>query len=195
VKRVLLSRASQNQERSHHRHVPAGTSFARWQAGVRFVDYAIWAAISFDDHLNSVPSTHMRCRMTASFRATATLALRKLLRLATRIPQDLSADHFATRVSQHVGCLVKVASQHCVATFRDASGPIDLARGVSSGRQPGIGSNTSRFLEPGWVVNCRLIAQRSDRPHTGHSHEAAHLNVIARTSASLCGRGPQFDAR
>jgi hypothetical protein len=37
------------------------------------LDYAIWAAISFDDHLNSVPSTHMRCRMTASFRATATL--------------------------------------------------------------------------------------------------------------------------
>ena len=41
----------------------------------------------------------MRCRMTASLRATATLALRRLLRLAIRIPQDLSADHFAMRVS------------------------------------------------------------------------------------------------
>src|SRR5262249_30912547 len=64
-----------------------------------FLDYAPWAATSFDDQLNSVPSTHMRCRMTASLRATATLALRRLLRLAIRIPQDLSADHFAMRVS------------------------------------------------------------------------------------------------
>ena len=52
-----------------------------------------------DDHLNSVPSIHIRCRMTASFRATATLALRSPVRFATLMPQALSADHFATRVS------------------------------------------------------------------------------------------------
>ena len=71
----------------------------RLRAEACFLDYAAWAATSFDDQLNSVPSTHMRCRMTASLRATATLALRRLLRLAIRIPQDLSADHFAMRVS------------------------------------------------------------------------------------------------
>src|SRR5260221_1356010 len=53
----------------------------------------------FVDQLNSVPSTHMRCRMTASLRATATLALRSPLRLASLIPQAFSADHFGTRVS------------------------------------------------------------------------------------------------
>jgi hypothetical protein len=37
--------------------------------------YAGCSALSFDDHLNSVPSIHIRCRMTASLRATATLAL------------------------------------------------------------------------------------------------------------------------
>jgi hypothetical protein len=37
--------------------------------------------------------------MTASFRATATLALRSPLRVASLMPQALSADHFATRVS------------------------------------------------------------------------------------------------
>src|SRR5580704_14339227 len=43
---------------------------------------------------------HIRCRMTASFRATATLALRNPLRFASQIPQALSVDHFATRVSK-----------------------------------------------------------------------------------------------
>jgi transposase len=32
----------------------------------------------------------------------------------------------------------------------------------------------------GLLKNCHAIAQRSDRPHTGYSHEAAHLNVVAR---------------
>jgi hypothetical protein len=41
----------------------------------------------------------MRCRMTASLRATATLALRSPLRLASLIPQAFSTDHFGTRVS------------------------------------------------------------------------------------------------
>ena len=50
-------------------------------------------------HLNSVPSIHIRCRTTASFRATATLALRSPVRFATLMPQALSADHLATRVS------------------------------------------------------------------------------------------------
>jgi hypothetical protein len=37
----------------------------------------VYAATSFFfDQLNSVPSIHMRCRMTASLRATATLAFR-----------------------------------------------------------------------------------------------------------------------
>src|SRR5215470_16172147 len=60
---------------------------------------ASYAAAFFVDQLNLVPSIHIQCRMTASFRATATLALRSPLRFARRMPQALSADHFATRVS------------------------------------------------------------------------------------------------
>ena len=37
---------------------------------------------------------------TRALRATATLALRSPLRFASRIPQALSVDHFATRVSR-----------------------------------------------------------------------------------------------
>jgi hypothetical protein len=63
------------------------------------VRYARYAIASFLDQLNSVLSIHIRCRMTASLRATATLALRSPLRLASLIPQAFSADHFGTRVS------------------------------------------------------------------------------------------------
>src|SRR5579863_7836958 len=61
--------------------------------------YARYAAAFFVDQLNSVPSIHMRCRMTASFRATATLALQRPFRLVSFAPQTFSPDHFGTRVS------------------------------------------------------------------------------------------------
>lgn len=47
----------------------------------------------------SVPSLHIRCMMTASLRASATIALRWPRRLATFMAQAFSQDHFDTRVS------------------------------------------------------------------------------------------------
>src|SRR6516225_2050471 len=61
--------------------------------------YVRYAAASLFDQVNSVLSTNMRCRMTASLRATATLALRSPFRLASLMPQAFNADHFGTRVS------------------------------------------------------------------------------------------------
>src|SRR5262249_6327399 len=46
---------------------------------------------------NSVPSTHMRCRITASRRASATIAFFIPRRLAICIAQALSHDHFFER--------------------------------------------------------------------------------------------------
>src|SRR5215468_6278894 len=46
-------------------------------------------------HRNSVPSTHMRCMMTASRRARATIAFFIPQRLAICIAQALSQDYFA----------------------------------------------------------------------------------------------------
>src|ERR1700730_5224786 len=56
---------------------------SRYIAGSLWSRYPCDAAASFFDQLNSVPSIHMRCRITASLRATATLALRSPLRLAS----------------------------------------------------------------------------------------------------------------
>src|ERR1700735_2956703 len=97
VKRVLLSRASQSQGRSHQRQRPGRDVVFPLLAGMLF-RYAGRLAAPLDQ-LNSVPSIHIRCRTTASFRATATLALRSPVRFATLMPQALSADHLATRVS------------------------------------------------------------------------------------------------
>jgi hypothetical protein len=48
----------------------------------------------------SVSSTHIRCRMPASLRATATIAHSMLDRLAIRRPHARNADHFLTRSSR-----------------------------------------------------------------------------------------------
>jgi hypothetical protein len=48
-------------------------------------------------HRNSVPSIHMRCRITANRRASATIAFFIPRRLAIVIAQALSHDHFFER--------------------------------------------------------------------------------------------------
>src|SRR5689334_1745844 len=97
---VSLFESSQRIGRSHQRHRPGRDVSSRTWRNLRS-RYAHQAATSLllFDQLNSVPSTHMRCRMTASLRATATLALRSPLRLVSLVPQAFSADHFGTRVS------------------------------------------------------------------------------------------------
>src|SRR5215472_7841439 len=95
---VALSSARQASSDLTTATVPAGTSFPA--VSREPCDLLMrYAAAFFVDQLNSVPSTHMRCRMTASLRATATLALRSPLRLASLIPHAFSVDHFGTRVS------------------------------------------------------------------------------------------------
>src|SRR6185436_20264099 len=50
-------------------------------------------------HRNSVPSTHMRCMITANRRASATIAFFNPRCLAIFIAQALSQDHFVERTS------------------------------------------------------------------------------------------------
>ena len=61
--------------------------------------YSSHAATAFLLQRNSVPSTQMRCMMTAKRRASATIAFFIPRRLAICIAQALSQDHFAERTS------------------------------------------------------------------------------------------------
>ena len=59
-------------------------------------------------HWNSVPSTQMQCRTTASLRATAVLAFLMPTRLASRTPQAFKTDHRFTTLSRTLAAFEQV---------------------------------------------------------------------------------------
>ena len=79
----------------HHSTVRWSSSFLLWRL---ILQDAHAAAVTLVQR-NSVPSTQMRCMITASRRASATIALFIPRRLAICIAQALSHDHFAERNS------------------------------------------------------------------------------------------------
>ena len=76
-------------------------STTRWSSSFLLLPLILFgshaAAVSLV-HRNSVPSTHMRCRITANRRASATIAFFIPRRLAICIAQALSHDHFFERI-------------------------------------------------------------------------------------------------
>jgi hypothetical protein len=83
--------------------VPRGTSFHRlWSSSfllsdVNLHDFHAAVGACSRVHRNSVPSTQMRCMITANRRASATIAFFIPRRLAICIAQALSQDHFFER--------------------------------------------------------------------------------------------------
>ena len=92
--------------RTHLIHRPARDIFppARWSSSFLLSDlifhgfHAAAAAACSRVQRNSVPSTHMRCMITASRRASATIAFFMPRRLAICIAQAFSQDHFLERI-------------------------------------------------------------------------------------------------
>src|SRR5258706_5604035 len=84
--------------------VPRGTSFHR-SAELevfllsRLILHGPYAAVTSRVQRNSVPSTQMRCMITANRRASATIAFFIPRCLAIFMAQALSQDHFAVRTS------------------------------------------------------------------------------------------------
>ena len=76
--------------------------------------------------LNSVPSIHIRCMMTASFRARAILARFAPRRAATRIAHALSGVHLVVLTS--ITC---AASYSTARTLASPALVIDVTRSVS----------------------------------------------------------------
>src|SRR5439155_17528803 len=85
--------------------VPRGTPFHRLVELEFFLltdlilhDFHAAAVVGSRVQRNSVPSTHMRCMITANRRASATIAFFIPRRLAICIAQALSQDHFFERI-------------------------------------------------------------------------------------------------
>jgi len=96
-----FERQVQADMRTHLIHRPARDIFPLlgWISGFLLSDLILngfhaAAAVGCRVHRNSVPSTHMRCMMTASLRARATIAFFIPRRLAICMAQALSQDHF-----------------------------------------------------------------------------------------------------
>lgn len=83
----------QRRERDHRAPSRQG------QASARATSRTAGQAVDSLLQRNSCSSIHMRCRTTANFRATATLALRSPIRLAKASPQSLSQDGLVSRLS------------------------------------------------------------------------------------------------
>ena len=78
-------------------------STARWSSRVLLsglILHGSHAAAASRVHRNSVPSTQMRCMITANRRARATIAFLSPRCLAIFIAQALSQDHFTERTSR-----------------------------------------------------------------------------------------------
>ncbi len=84
--------------------VPTGTTRHPPSSGGNWNLYghvaAIAGAAACLPQRNSLPSAHMRCRITANLRATATRARAIPRRLAMFIPQERKADHLVLRISR-----------------------------------------------------------------------------------------------
>ena len=79
------------------------------------------------DQRKSVPSCHIRWRITDSLRATATMAFFPPIFLASRVPQALIGDQRETRLKNDARRLKEVGPQKQIAAFRDPPAPVDLA--------------------------------------------------------------------
>lgn len=78
--------------------VPMGTTLTPPSSGGSCNSFS-HATVAYLPQRNSLPSVHMRCRIIASLRATATRARAMLRRLATFMPHARSADHLVLRIS------------------------------------------------------------------------------------------------
>jgi len=78
-------------------------STARWSSGILLSPLILCgfhaAAVSSRVQRNSVPSTHMRCMITANLRASATMAFFIPRRVAIFMAQALSHDHLLVRLA------------------------------------------------------------------------------------------------
>jgi hypothetical protein len=101
---LAVSRQVQADIRTHLIHRPARDIIpplggARVFLLSRLILHGPYATVTSRVHRNSVPSTQMRCMITANRRASATIAFFIPRCLAIFMAQALSQDHFAVRTS------------------------------------------------------------------------------------------------
>ena len=158
--------------------VPAGTSFPAVLREPFDLVIARYAATSFFDQLNSVWLIHMRCRMTASLRATRTWPFGGHGAWRASSPKPL-APTISVRGSVTRPPLRK---DNCVAWRHHTS------RCVPSSRSPpkrGVGSSI-RHLRQAPIRTCTRGAALTASGHTHHSTRNTGRGRLKRIKDHLC---------
>src|SRR6476661_8485268 len=102
----------------------------------------------------------MRCRTTASLRASATFALRMPARTAKRIPQLFNLEPLTGRVRMTLaGRLLESRADAAVSDLGNAAGDVGLARLILLGGQPEMRTHGLGGSEASRIVDCRGIGQ------------------------------------
>jgi hypothetical protein len=169
----------------------------RWfplAGGNSLSSYAGWPAACFDDHLNSLPSIHMRCGMTASFRATAILALRSPLRFATLRPQALSDDPFCYTGEQHIGRLVEVAPPAEVGWAEHVRSPqvLQTSTSCAKGGFRAIGFRVVGSID---VLRSRNRHQPAYGPLQFGNEDSERHSALMRLALAPCNRAQCIAAK
>ena len=124
------------------------------------------AAISFFDQLNSIPSIHMRCRMTASLRATATNISTHTSRPRKRCRIEVG-DRFwinrygpSRRHAQKASAALSIFVRHPKRTFATISAVSGHRQAVSACPKCAPIAGSHGFCT-GAVHTCRITAEPS----------------------------------
>ncbi len=149
-------------QRDHLAHRPHGNDAAPPSSGGNWnVCYAATAGAAVClPQRNSLPSTHMRCRITASLRATATRA-----RAMPRSFGDVHAPGaqrrpFGAADQQRVGGFVECGTGQFVAASADTALYVGFARLIPPRRQAKMGADIARLSEAARLVDGGAERQR-----------------------------------
>src|SRR6202167_6583599 len=179
--RQLNGRSKRHANSPHPSSREGHHSTTRWSSSVLLSELILYGfhvatACSLVQR-NSVPSTQMRCMITANRRASATIAFFIPRRLAICIAQALSQDHFLER-NHGLSCFVEHRPHHLISTARYSAVPIHLARLILGARQPKHRPDGLGFAEASRNVDGGAIGQRHYGANAGGRHQApAHLVI------------------
>src|SRR5690242_16075174 len=132
--RSLCLRARKESDDLTSATVPAGTSLpAAWRnLRSRYAHQAATSLLLFDQ-LNSVPSTHMRCRMTELAR-DGNLGLAQPVAFGEPRAPSLQRRPFRHAGQKYAGRLEQIHAEHGVSTLGYSTGAIELSRCMTPGR-------------------------------------------------------------
>ena len=157
------------------------------------LSHAAWPSF---DRRNAQASRHIRWRMTANLRASATVAFLPLIFLTSRVPQTftdpLRGGPPCAAVRDDAGHFEQIATQRQIVALRYAPTVADLTRLVAPWRQAEVGPHTAGFGKPRRIVDDTDKGQRDHGSDARRRHQPPHRLVAAPDASAPCAWNTSF---